>query len=238
MSVRTDFITTSVFEILQQGIAAAECLQQDSIDTYPILDYLLQSVFLRMTGFEEQKLRNICWEVATVDLDYRYKTLQGNVSYGEFSKLDDKRNVFTLLKDKTKEYGGEFPMDAQKDNILNEVKTEMEGAMKDSLIVKSFPDEYHRYEIFVKTWKPDHFAKSNQLLGGNIEKVYDALYKQRNRCAHNTASYQQDMLTLTEMQESQMMNCNYFSYFAILLLLDKVFIESYRMFREAYKTRV
>lgn len=84
MSVRTDFITTSVYEILQQGIAAAECLQQNSIDTYPILDYLLQSVFLRMTGFEEQKLRNICWEVATVDLDYRYKTLQGHVSYGSF----------------------------------------------------------------------------------------------------------------------------------------------------------
>lgn len=238
MSVRTDFITTSVCEILQQGIAAAECLRQGGIDTYPILDYLLQSVFLRMTGFEEQKLRNICWEVATVDLDYRYKTLQGHVSYGEFSKLDDKKNVFTLLKDKVKEYGGEFNIESKKAAILNEVKAEMEVAMKDTLIVRSFPDEYHRYEIFVKTWKADHFAKSNQLLSGNIEKVYETLYKQRNRCAHNTASYQQDMLTLTEMQDSQMMNCNYFSYFAILLLLDKVFIESYRMFRESYKTRV
>lgn len=238
MSVRTDFITTSVFEILQQGIAAAECLQQDSIDTYPILDYLLQSVFLRMTGFEEQKLRTICWEVATVDLDYRYKTLQGHVSYGEFSKLDDKKSVFTLLKDKTKEYGGEFNIDSKKTDILNEVKFEMEVAMKDSLIARSFPDEYHRYEIFVKTWRTDHFAKSNQLLAGNIEKVYDALYKQRNRCAHNTASYQQDMLSLTEMQDSQMMNYNYFSYFAILLLLDKVFTESYWMFRNSYKTRI
>ena len=162
MSVRTDFITTSVFEILQQGIAAAECLQQDSIDTYPIQDYLLQSVFLRMTGFEEQKLRNICWEVATVDLDYRYKTLQGHVSYGEFSKLDDKKNVFALLKDKVKEYGGEFNIESKKDTILNEVKAEMEVAMKDTLIVRSFPDEYHRYEIFVKTWKTEHFAKTNQ----------------------------------------------------------------------------
>ena len=26
MSVRTDFIETSVYEILQQGVAAAECL--------------------------------------------------------------------------------------------------------------------------------------------------------------------------------------------------------------------
>lgn len=238
MSVRTDFITTSVYEILQQGVAAAECLQHDGIDTYSILDYLLQSVFLRMTGFEEQKLRNICWEMATLDLDYRYKTLQGRVSYGEFSKLEDKKGVFTLLKDKTKEYGGELNLDTKKAGILDEVKNQMEEAMKDSLIARSFPDEYHRYEIFVKTWKAEHFAKSNLLLGGNIEKVYEALYKQRNRCAHNTASYQQDMLTLTEMQDSQMLNSNYFSYFAILLLLDKIFIESYLIFRETYKTRV
>ncbi len=238
MSVRTDFITTSVYEILQQGVAAAECLQHDGIDTYPISDYLLQSVFLRMTGFEEQKLRNICWEVATMDLDYRYKTLQGRVSYGEFSTLDDKKSVFDLLKSKTKEYGREFSLEAKKERFLSEVKMEMENAMKDSLITKSFPDEYHRYEIFIKTWRAEHFAKSNLLLGGNIEKVYEALYKQRNRCAHNTASYQQDMLTLTDMQDSQMLNSNYFSYFAILLLLDKIFIESYQIFREIYKTRV
>lgn len=238
MSVRTDFITASVCEILQHGIAAAECLQQEGIDTFPILDYLLQSIFLRMTGFEEQKLRNICWEVATVDLDYRYKTLQGHVSYGEFSKLDDKKGVFALLRDKTKEYGSEFNIDSKKIGILEDVKTEMERALKDTLIARSFPDEYHRYEIFVKTWKTDHFAISNQLLAGNIAKVYDALYKQRNRCAHNTASYQQDILTLTEMQDSQMMNCNYFSYFAILMLLDKIFIESYQMFRDAYRMRV
>ena len=238
MSVRTDFITTSVYEILQQGVAAAECLQHDGIDTYPILDYLLQSVFLRMTGFEEQKLRNICWEVATLDLLYRYQTLQGRVSYGEFSTLDDKKSVFSLLKEKTKEYGGELNLDTKKAGILDEVKNQMEEAMKDSLIARSFPDEYHRYEIFVKTWKTEHFAKSNLLLGGNIEKVYEALYKQRNRCAHNTASYQQDMLTLTEMQDSQMLNSNYFSYFAILLLLDKIFIESYLIFRETYRTRV
>lgn len=234
MSVRTDFITTSVYEILQQGVAAAECLHYGGIESYPILDYLLQSVFLRMTGFEEQKLRNICWEVATVDLEYRYKTLQGRVSYGEFSTLDDKKAVYLLLKEEIKKLGGNFTFDNLKTDLLNKVKTEMVDAFSNSLIAKSFPSDYHQYEIFVKSWKNEHFANSNQLMGGQIEKVYDALYKQRNRCAHNTASYQQDMISLTEMQDTQMRNCNYFTYFAILLLLDKVFVESYRMFRNAY----
>lgn len=86
------------------------------------------------------------------------------------SKLDDKKNVFALLKDKVKEYGGEFNIDSNKVTILNKVKAEMEVAMKDTLIASSFPDEYHRYEIFVKTWKTDHFAKSNQLLEGTLRK--------------------------------------------------------------------
>lgn len=235
MSVRTDFITTSVYEILQQGIAASECLHYGGIESYPILEYLMQSVFLRMTGFEEQKLRNICWEVATVDLEYRYKTLQGHVSYGEFSTLDDKKSVYLLLRDESKKFGSDFSFDVQKTSILNKVKAEMVEAFNDSLITRSFPSGYHQYEIFIKTWKNEHFANSNQILAGQLEKVYDALYRQRNRCAHNTASYQQDMITLTEMQDKQMMNCNYFTYFAILLLLDKIFIESYRMFRDAYK---
>lgn len=102
MSVRTDFISTSVFEILQEGVAAAECIQQEGVDTYPILGYLLQSVFLRMTGYEEQKLRNICWEVATIDLDYRYQMIQGRVSYGEYSSLEDKKKVYDLLREKTR----------------------------------------------------------------------------------------------------------------------------------------
>lgn len=238
MSVRTGFIATSVYEVLQEGVAAAECLQQDGIDSYPTLGYLLQSVFLKMTGFEEQKLRNICWEVASIDLDYRYQMIQGRVSYGEYSHLDDKKKVYDLLKDKTKALGASFNFDSKKGAMLNEVKTEISSIMKGTLIEQTFPSSYHQYEIFVKSWRVEHFAQGGQLLGGAIEKVYDALYKQRNRCAHNTPSYQQDAVTLSEMQDNQMINCNYFSYFAILLLLDKVFIEAFRMYRESYKNRV
>lgn len=238
MSVRTGFINTSVFEILQEGVSTVGCIQQDGIDTYPMLGLLLQSVFLRMTGFEEQKLRNICWEVATLDLDYRYNTLQGRVSYGEFSSLDDKKNVYLLLKDKIKEYGGELDLDSKKSTMLKSVKDEMSSVFNGSLIARSFPSDYHQFEIYFKTWKAEHFALGGQLLGGTIEHVYKALFKQRNRGAHNTLSYQQDAITLSEMQDSQMSNCNYFSYFAILLLLDKVFIETFNVFKETYGMRM
>lgn len=149
MSVRTDFISTSVFEILQEGVAAAECIQQEGVDTYPILGYLLQSVFLRMTGYEEQKLRNICWEVATIDLDYRYQMIQGRVSYGEYSSLEDKKKVYDLLREKTRAFGADFALDTKKVVMLDEVKTEMETVMKDSLISNSFPADYHQYGVLL-----------------------------------------------------------------------------------------
>lgn len=238
MSVRTDFISTSIFEILQEGVAAAECIQQEGVDTYPILGYLLQSVFLRMTGYEEQKLRNICWKVATMDLDYRYQMIQGRVSYGEYSSLEDKKKVYDLLREKTRALGVDFALDTKKVVMLYEVKTEMETVMKDSLISNSFPADYHQYGVFVKSWKKEHFASGGQLLGGTLEKVYEALYKQRNRCAHNTLSYQQDTITFIEMQDSQMINSNYFSYFAILLLLDKIFTEAFHIYLEAYRMKI
>lgn len=238
MSVRTDFISTSVFEILQEGVAAAECIQQEGVDTYPILGYLLQSVFLRMTGYEEQKLRNICWEVATMDLDYRYQMIQGRVSYGEYSSLEDKKKVYDLLREKTRAFGADFALDTKKVVMLDEVKTEMETVMKDSLISNSFPADYHQYGVFVKSCKKEHFASGGQLLGGTLEKVYEALYKQRNRCAHNTLSYQQDTITFIEMRDSQMINSNYFSYFAILLILDKIFTEVFHIYLEAYRMKI
>ena len=129
-------------------------------------------------------------------------------------------------------------MDTKKEGMLKAVKDEMTEVFNGSLIAESFPADFNQYERFVKTWKTEHFADSNHLLGGAIEQVYDSLFRQRNRCAHNTASYQQDAITLSEMQKGQMLNSNYFSYFAILLLVDKIFIEVFCAFKESYESRV
>jgi hypothetical protein len=35
----------------------------------------MQSIFIKMTGFQEQKLKCIVWELATDDYEYRYHKL-------------------------------------------------------------------------------------------------------------------------------------------------------------------
>ena len=103
MSVRTDFITTSVYEILQQGVAAAECLHYGGIESYPILDYLLQSVFLRMTGFEEQKLRKLMTDDDREGIDAAYKDAIEQTLWERITKTNHKDVTYykALLKEYT-----------------------------------------------------------------------------------------------------------------------------------------
>ena len=237
MSVRTDFIYTSAYEVLQQAVSATNCLQTDGINAYPVLEYILQSTLLRLTGFGEQKLRNITWEVATQDLQYRYDTLQGKVNYGEYSNISDKKSVFTLLHTKTIEANdkAQWFSDGEKQEMLNEVKRNIEDLFKESVIVQSYPKEYKAYLEGIRKISKDNFAQGKSLSSGPFDAFYDGLYRQRNKCAHNTASYQQDMITLREMKDKDYPYKNYFTYFAILLLLDRIFISAYEKYMDAIK---
>ncbi len=57
--------------------------------------------------------------------------------------------------------------------------------------------------------------------------MYESLYKQRNRVAHNTLSYQQNLPTLKTLLNENYQYDNYFIYFSILVLIDNIFISLY-----------
>ena len=56
--MHTDFITSDIFEIVDDAIMSTSTIGQN-IAHYPLCEYLLQSVFLRLTGYQEQKLKCI-----------------------------------------------------------------------------------------------------------------------------------------------------------------------------------
>lgn len=98
----TSFILTPIVNVLEEAINATSGIE-DSISSFPIWEYILQSVFLRMTGFQEQKLKCIIWELSTDDYEYRYKTLQNKL--GECSNFDDKKKIFKDLIEALKSNG-------------------------------------------------------------------------------------------------------------------------------------
>lgn len=89
-----NFITTPIFNILEESVIACRGIG-DGIETQTISEYILQTTFLKMTGASEQKLKCICWELATNDYEYRYKYLKNN--YGECSDYDSKNTIYKDL---------------------------------------------------------------------------------------------------------------------------------------------
>ena len=68
MSKHRDFILMPIDKILKEAIFATNAVGF-TIKAYPLYDYIMQSIFIKMTGFQEQKLKCIVWELATDDYD-------------------------------------------------------------------------------------------------------------------------------------------------------------------------
>lgn len=90
-SIHSKFIFTPIIGILKDTVNACAGIG-NGIETQSLGEYVLQTTFLKMTGASEQKLKCICWEMATNDYDYRYKYLKKN--YGECSSYADKCSIY------------------------------------------------------------------------------------------------------------------------------------------------
>ena len=80
MKNHKNFILSSISDVLNDAVSASAGVNS-GIETYPLCDYIMQSVFLKMTGFQEQKMKCICWELATNDYEYRRMLLANDDKY-------------------------------------------------------------------------------------------------------------------------------------------------------------
>ena len=71
-----------------------------------------------------------------------------------------------------------------------------------------------------------------------IKNEYEELYNQRNRIAHNTLSYQQNLPDFNILKNEKEYSRNYFLWFAILLLIDNIFIEMYKLYQDRFNKQV
>lgn len=125
--LHTDFILTTIRSILEQGITASQSLSL-GIESYPISEYLLQSIFLRMTGASEQKIKCIFWQMATDDVQYRYKYL-GYQNLGECSSYFSKNTAFRDLLAQITKLRPDFEVNSIWDDYKYDISTiDMERA--------------------------------------------------------------------------------------------------------------
>lgn len=306
--VHTDFILNPLMEVLANGVRACTSLPV-GIENSALGEYFMQSLFLRITGAQEQKLKCICWVMATNDYRYRYDLL--NVKqYGECSEYRHKKGIYADLNNQIQMYDSNFiPLYAlenvpvtedqkaeirskwereiddrrrkEAEHIIAEQKKKKSGELDqeakeeilNNLMRKRYPEKewkerlfkekkvlfikdmvsrfmammehspltawnYREYLFFKEHWEEVMGEKQlvlsdNEFLGSRLQGFYQQLvFEHRNRIAHNTASYMKDMPSLGTMADKDYVYKNYFFRFAILILIDEVFMLMFRRYRK------
>lgn len=235
------FIMTPISKILEDANRACVSLGF-GIESQPLASYVMQTTFLRMTGASEQKLKCICWEIATADYNFRYELLKKPL--GECSSYDDKKNIFKSICDTlTKNKVDIEVSESEKDMIIATATTNFDKLLENSHFSIWFESELLKYKEYVKAHKlkRGHFCNLNangvlSFIDGNLVTFYkDVVYRTRNRYAHNLMSYQLNVPTLTQLSTKDYSKNNHFRMFSTLILMDGIFMTMFSKFL-AYKT--
>lgn len=314
--LHTEFILTPIRTILEQGINASQSLSS-GIDSFPISEYILQSLFLRMTGSSEQKIKCIFWQMASDDYQYRYKYLNYQ-GLGECSTYSSKNTAFKDLLAQIKKFLPDFEIHSIWDNYIydeatiNAERSKWEKKVEDSrqkqiegikkkrttsgrpmtldeiakmtsgIMNQPFKEnDFQTHlaankrrsrisqlldELFqllsnsnISLWRSKELlcyndrchsiirgcdvAEKNKddcnLLSGGLVNMYETLVcHHRNRIAHNTVSYQQNLPSLEMMADKNYYLQNYFFRFALILIIDEVFIRLYPKYIETVTNKI
>lgn len=233
--MHTDFIISDIFDVVDDAIMSTSSIGQN-IAHYSLCEYLFQSVFLRLTGYQEQKLKCILWEIASDDLDFRYKYLSGSVKVNECSQLSDKNIVYNILKKtlEDKNHPFLFPDEIEINRQISEIKDNLISKFETSVFRKWLPREYSRFIEFSSNirYKKDGYFTLKSIFGGDnyLNEAFDKLYRHRNRCAHNLLSYQSNVPKLLDFTKDVDGSDNYFTRILLLCMIDNVFTRMFKFY--------
>ena len=235
----------------------------------------MNSLFLKMTGFQEQKMKCIAWEMATYDYEYRRILLQNKDNLGEYSSYKAKSAIYKRLTGLIMSLNKKFDIsdiDKQKliDDSLEDIKSIFSNSglatwtqkkfnyfvgnvitnteqflMNNDKLFEDLPKEPQKldeskYDLTnekgEKAYKKQLEKYENKLLSFyintelNLKIKYEELYDNRNKLAHNTLSYQDNLPSLKALQNESDNSRNFFVWFFILVLIDKIFMDLFQKY--------
>lgn len=240
MNIHDEFILTPVSSILKEMVIATRGIGH-GLEVYPLSEYILQSTFIRMTGQQEQKLKCIAWVMATYDFEYRIQ-FSANSDRG-FSRYSDKNSLFKEIIGNIKKIDPDFNVSyLYNSDIIYKTKTEIETILDHSTI-QIINDRLFYYFKKFELIEGDGIIHSNSkkptlelIRKAKSEKtpylfnIYESLYRQRNRIAHNTLSYQKKVPKLDVFKEKNLFIENYFIWFFLIALIDNIFMDLFKRF--------
>lgn len=241
MNNHSEFILSPISDILSDVVNSSAGIG-NGIETFPLCDYVMQSVFLKMTGFQEQKLKSVCWGLASNDYEYRYDFAKNPL--GECSSYKEKQTIYKDIVKQIKKRSPAFnPSTAlNKTKILADTSLQVRGKFGGTNLSVWAQKSFNEFESIWNQIQPLHFANDEgnlltpTITGISLKKIYEShLYRNRNRIAHNTQSYQQNLPTLKTLISDDYKYENYFVHFSLLVLIDNIFIELYREYLSVHE---
>lgn len=229
------FILTPISSILIEAQASLK-LQPMTMESVAVSEYIMQTIFLKMTGFQEQKCKCVNWELATDDYEYRYNAYgdRGKYKIGEGSNWDDKSKIFKGLQDQISKEGKDVINEISDETINDSLET-TKNAIKDLYqscpLMRGYNREFVVFESICSQIKRESIDLCSIFSNTAIEivpnqkitlkEMYEKyIYRHRNRCAHNLLSYQENRPTMNTMSSLEMAMNNYFVRFLVVALID------------------
>ena len=243
MDNQRNFIMTPVHSLLSQASMTIACLT-NGVETYPSREYILQSLFLRMTGFQEQKLKCICWEIASYDYEYRYRRILSN-KLGECSSYSDKCAVYSDIASAIEKLNRqfnfkEFTSTLSCGDLLGPItefydcSRHLGWLEREYVSCSGFLWATMNSSCLASKAKDCIFGECKEC--GNkavcslhseirgmqsLVSVFNAaVYTHRNNCAHNVESYRRNQYTFSDLCEKGDRSDNYLLRFMLLMMID------------------
>lgn len=242
---QVEFILAPLANIIEEAVAALKGIP-NGMASFPVSEYFLQSLFLRLTGAQEQKCKCICWELATYDFEYRRRRFNSREMLGECSCGEEKRKVVLDVRDAVAKIAGEDVANGCFDKVrikhdatavvdvfhraIEKMGWDERGYVQYvSVFLRrddycSFVDSGKGRFLFVKC---DNCAVNGKKDGKghcaleSLNDIYDnCVTMHRNRCAHNTASRLKYASSLCELRKGRCVEDNYFVRFHLVLMVD------------------
>lgn len=252
IGTHSEFILKPLSKILFEFADIANPLNF-GIEEHPLWDYLFMSLFLRLTGAQEQKCKCIAWELATINYEIRRKLFSSGNDLN-CSTLKEKNTVFKYQVIGLQDFG-----------------VNVDAAFLDDVRLESYDTAFAKVNIFFEhvessglhprecEFSKDLFCKWNACKGAGVDKIfgkcdsckekrncdarslkaekesgleaiYSRLYLHRNRCAHNVSSYQPNLPDLNKLVSPIYIYENYYTWFMVIMFIDELFINLYKEF--------
>ena len=220
-----EFILTHLTDLIEQTLRPMD-LYKGQVCNYIMKEYVLQTLFMKLTGCMEQKAKCILWDIATHDFEYRRDFLRENPKQGEYSTYGSKNVVYGALVEH-----GEMIDDARKEELLTQLVDFKKKILEESILKVWLPRELRNLKI-KELFATKRWAGSSLLESPLYDEIYEKLYDHRNRCAHNVLSYQGNVMNPQKIKEVG--DASYATWFTLLVLMDMIYMELYKRFTIKY----